>query len=265
MHAKGADRARALNALACAEIDLDRDDMALLHLLHAKRIAPSYAPTYYNLAKLYDKGFHLYPEAADLMERFSGLVTEENPRLSDAMRERDRLRSIPVPPRNTPGNASAAKRLIAQGDDASARSRFTHAGDLYAEALERDPASFEAAFKLARVRYRMRRFSEAESACKKASENAPEVLDPVYLEAQIAYSTGETSKALTILTTRAIPLWPANPLPYQLASYALAKQGRYADVPVYAKAFVDVSRARGEDPAAFVKWVRSFLPAFRAD
>ena len=259
----GPARARVLNAIATAEIDLGQTGPAVLRLLEAKRLAPSYAPTFYNLSKLYDKKFHLYPEAIEMMECYIKLADGNAPFLDEAKQQLKRLRAIPLPRRAPSSEPTAAvKELIARGNDFFARSRFTNAGNLYAEALDKDPGCYTAAVKLADARYRMKRYGEALAACRTAAEIDPDAMDPIITEANIAYMSGEDSHVIELLTTYAIPKWPSNPWWYQLVSYTLARSDRQAEVPPYAKAFVDVARLNGEDSSDFVKWVRTFLPDF---
>ena len=96
------DRPRLLNALALVEQRTNRIDLAVLHLIQATRLAPRYAPSYYNLGSLLADAYQLYAEATDPFELFTRLADDDDPRLE---RAREKLLQLKAA---APGGAGAS-------------------------------------------------------------------------------------------------------------------------------------------------------------
>ena len=259
---KGLLRSRTLNSLALVELDAGQKDLALLHLLEAKRDSPSYAPTFFNLGHLYGKHLQLYPEAIELLERFTQIANDDEDNVAKANQSIAELKKIPSPVTPAPAAPSAAvRRLIAQGDQAARRNQNA-AIRFFSQALEQDPASYDAAIKLADAELAKQDYAKALKASRIAAKNDPTQPGPIVLQANIFYSAKEYEHTLELLTTIAIPKWPEQSASYQMAAYALSQTDRRADIAPYARAYIDTARIQGVDPSDFVKWLKSFLPDF---
>ena len=261
-------RVRILNALAVVEHRLHRDDLACVRLAQVIRMDPEYAPAYYNFAHFLEEAYQLHAAALANILKFDETAKADNPVRAKAeefkalVEAADKLAPIPAPHATT----AEANKLIKQGADAYARSKWTLAEETFSKALEVDPESYEAASFLAATRYAARHYDAAAEAYAKAAEFAPTQFDPVFMQGHIAYSLGNAARAIQILTGVAIPRWPDNPKSYEIASYALAKERRYYEARVYGAVYIELSKAEGSNVSAFEKWFES-LPqiAFVAD
>ncbi len=244
-------RARALNALAIEEHSLHRDDLACLRLASAIRDDPGYAPPYYNLARILEGTYQLHDVALANIEKFIQTADANDPRLAQAESFKNSIAKGNKPPHVT---THAAEGFIKQGNDAYARSRWTLAEQHFAKALDADPDSFEAAFGLANSRFSSRNFEAAAEAYAKAAALAPERIEPVFYQAQLAYSAGKPAKALQLLADLAVQRWPDDPRCYEIAAYAWAMQGRFYEARLYGAAFISLSKSKGANVANFEKW-----------
>ena len=263
-----ATRVRILNALAVVEHRLHRDDLACVRLAQVIRMDPEYAPAYYNFAHFLEEAYQLHAAALANMVKFDETAKVDNPVRAKAaefktlVEAADKLAPLPTPHTST----AEANKLIKQGADAYARSKWTLAEETFNKALDADPESYEAASYLAATRYAARHYDAAAEAYAKASELAPAQFDPVFMQGHIAYSMGNAARAIQILTGVAIPRWPDNPKSYEIAAYALATERRYYEARVYGAVYIELSKAAGSNISAFEKWFDS-LPqiAFAAD
>ena len=266
--ASDAARARILNALAVVEHRLHRDDLACVRLAQVIRMDPEYAPAYYNFAHFLEEAYQLHAAALANIEKFDETAKADNPMRTKAaefkalVEAADKL--APIPAHHT--STAEANKLIKQGADAYARSKWTLAEETFNKALDADPESYEAASYLAATRYAARHYDAAAEAYAKAAELAPAQFDPVFMQGHIAYSMGNAARAIQILTGVAIPRWPDNPKSYEIAAYALATERRYYEARVYGAVYIELSKAAGLNVSAFEKWFDS-LPqiAFAAD
>ncbi len=261
-------RVRILNSLAVVEHRLHRDDLACVRLAQAIRMDPEYVPAYYNLAHFLEEAYQLHAAALANIVKFCEKAKADNPALVKAEEFKALVESAdkrsPLPPPHT--STAEANKLIKQGADAYARSKWTLAEESFAKALDADPESYQAASYLAATRYAARHFDAAAEAYAKAAEIEPTQFDPVYRQGIIAYSQGNSARAIQILTTVAIPRWPDNPVSYEIAAYALATERRYYEARVYGAIYIDLSKAAGANVSAFEKWFDSLpLIAFTAD
>ncbi len=263
-----ATRVRILNALAVVEHSLHRDDLACVRLAQAIRMDSEYAPAYYNFAHFLEEAYQLHAAALANIAKFCEKAKGDNPARGKAEEFKALVESAdkrsPLPPPHT--STAKANKLIKQGADAYARSKWTLAEESFAKALDADPESYEAASYLAATRYAARHYDAAAEAYAKAAEIAPAQFDPVFMQGHIAYSLGNAARAIQILTTVAIPRWPDNPKSYEIAAYALATERRYYEARVYGMVYIDLSKAAGTNVSAFEKWFDSLpLIAFTAD
>ena len=261
-------RVRILNAMAIVEHRLHRDDLACIRLAQIIRMDPEYAPAYYNFAHFLEEAYQLHAAALANIVKFDETAEADNPMRGKAAEFRTLVEAAdklaPVPARHK--STADALKLINQGTDAYARSKWTLAEETFAKALDADPESYEAASYLAATRYAARHYDAAAEAYAKAAELAPAQFDPVFMQGHIAYSLGNAARAIQILTGVAIPRWPDNPKSYEIATYALATERRYYEARVYGAIYIELSKAAGSNVSAFEKWFDS-LPqiAFVAD
>ena len=263
-----ATRIRILNALAVVEHRLHRDNLACVRLAQIIRMDPEYAPAYYNFAHFLEEAYQLHAAALANIVKFDETAKADNPVRAEAaefkalVEAADKLAPLPPPHAST----AEASKLIKQGADAYARSKWTLAEETFVKALDADPESYEAATYLAATRYAARHYDAAAEAYAKAAELAPAQFDPVFMQGHIAYSLGNAARAIQILTGVAIPRWPDNPKSYEIAAYALATERRYYEARIYGAVYIELSKAAGSNVAAFEKWFDS-LPqiAFVAD
>ena len=250
-------QARVLNALAVCEHGLARDELAVLRLNKAARIAPGYAPTFYNLAKILGDTFQIYDSAESLLVKFEAFAAPDN-----AYQEKARLYKLQIEPakknqlivRPSATNAKARK-LIDQGNDFLKKSKVTAAEECFLKAVEADPKSYEAMYNLATARYTAKNFDAAVEAYQSAAALNTTAVDPIYMQGVIAYSTGNAAKAVQLLAGAAIPKWPDDPKSYEVAAYAWFNQGRNYEVHVYGEEFIAVSKAAGKNTSAFETWL----------
>ncbi len=251
----GRAKARIQNSLAVTEHGLGRDDLACVRLAKAIRIDPGYAPAYYNLAHVLEDAYQFHAEALANIAKFIERTDADDPRLASAEKFMATVKAASeasAKPRHT--STPAADKLIRQGYDAYARSRWTLAEEHFAKALDADPESFEAATYLAATRYAARHYDAAAEAYAKAATLDPGSFDPVFMQALIAYSAGNPAKALQLLSGAAIPRWPDNPKGYEIAAYAWATQRRYYEAQLYGAAYIELSKTAGADVAHFESW-----------
>jgi Tfp pilus assembly protein PilF len=148
----------------------------------------------------------------------------------------------------------AADKLVKQGADAYARSKWTLAEESFTKALEADPESYEAAAYLANTRWAARHFEAAAEAYAKAASLDPNQFYPVFMQGHIAYTLNNIARARQLLTAVAIPHWPDNPKSYEIAAYSLASEGRIYEARVYGECFIELSKAEGAAATNFQKW-----------
>lgn len=261
-------RVRILNALAVVEHGLHYDDLACVRLARAIRLAPDYAPSYYNLAHFLEEAYQLHDAALANIVKFEAKAEADNPVREKAAAFKARVEAAAkrAPSRKPHATTAAAAKLVKQGADAYARSKWTLAEETFAKALEADPESYEAATYIANTRYAARHFEAAAEAYAKAAELAPDKFDPVFMQGHIAYSLNNTARARQLLIGTAIPRWPNNPKSYEIAAYALATEGRFYEARVYGESFIELSKAAGANVSGFETWLAK-LPqlAFQTD
>ena len=250
-------RVRILNALAVVEHGLHYDDLACVRLAEAIRLAPDYAPSYYNLAHFLEEAYQLHDAALANIVKFKAKAEADNPVREKAAAFKARVEAAAkrAPSRKPHSTTATASKLVKQGADAYARSKWTLAEDTFAKALEADPESYEAAAYLANTRYAARHFEAAAEAYAKAAELDSNQFDPVFMQGLIAYSLNNTARARQILTGVAVPRWPDNPKSYEIAAYALATEGRFYEARVYGGVYIELSKSTGGNASAFEAWL----------
>ncbi len=256
--AEGEPFARALNDIALTDLACNRADLALLRLFHARRAVPAYAPTYFNLARIYFDRYQLFREAFLEYEAYLRLAVEGDPMHPKADEGIARLRALgadrdPQPPSSSP--SSAVRRLISDGSAFYQKKQWQKAVDCFEKALKADAKSYDAAFSLAASLFAQNKLEEANAAYRKAEEIAPGRADAVFGQAQIAYVRGDQAEALQILSGTLIPKWPSDARSYELAAYAACSLGHLYEARQYGEAYIDLMTAAGNKPAAFAKWL----------
>lgn len=250
--------ARFLNGAALTDLACNRADLALLRLFQARRAAPGYAPTYFNLARIYDNRYQLFHEACLEYETYLRLAVEGDPMRPKAEENLARLRAIgadrePDGPNTSP--SSAVRKLLADGSAAYQKKRWQQAADCFGKALKADPKSYDAASFLAATLYAQNELAEASAAYKRAQEIAPGLAEAVFMQGQIAYVRGNQAEALQILSGTVIPKWPSEARAYELAAYAACSLGHLYEARKYGEAYIDLMAAAGNRPGAFAKWL----------
>ena len=248
-------KARMENSLAVAEHALNRDDLACLRLAKAIRTDPGYAPSYYNLARILEEAYQFHAGALANMRKFAEMTDANDARLANAEKFIAEVKAADEASAKPPHASSpAAAKLIAQGKDAYARSRWSLAEDFFSKALDADPDSSEAALQLALTRYNARHFDAAAEAYAKAAALDPGQFTPVFMQARLAYTAGNPARALQLITGVAVPRWPDNPQCYDLAAYSWATQRRFYEARLYGSVYLELSRAAGANVAQFEEW-----------
>ncbi len=265
--AEKGDRPRLLNALANAEKGAGRVDLACLRYIQAERAAPGYAPTYYNLGCLYQDTFQLFAEATDQFEIYIRRAPAEDPHAAGARERLRRLRASGVPPQAAPDrgagarrNSSAAQQAIREGDTHYAARQWARAEAAYAKALAADYQSYDAAIRLGYARTGAGSYADAGKAFQRAGELAPGKIEPVYLQAHAAYSGRQYELAGQLLTTLAIPRWPAYAASFQLMAYVRAAQKRLPEALVYGQHYLDIVPGQTPGVELFRAWLRNLGP-----
>ena len=255
-------QARVLNALAVCEHGLQRDELAVLRLNKATRLAPGYAPTYYNLAKILGDGFSASDAAGKALDNFSIYADADSEYLEKAKLYKLQIEAAlqGQPPAPALTTNIKARKIIDLGLDYMKKAKLNSAEDCFVKATETDPKSYEAMLQLATVRYTAKNFNAAVEAYQKAAALNPASVDPIYMQGVIAYALGDAAKATQILAGTAIPKWPADPRSYEVAAYAWYNQNRNYEVRVYGEEFIAVSKAAGKDVSAFENWLSQIQP-----
>ncbi len=249
--------ARALNSIALTDLACNRADLALLRLFRARRADPGYAPTYFNLARIYADRYQLFHEAYLEYETYLRLAVEGDPMRPKAEEDIGKLRELgadraPQGPNASP--SASVRKLIADGATAYQKKRWSQAVDSFEKAIKADPKSYEAASYLAAALYAQNKLAEASAAYKRAEEVNPAIAEPVFMQGQLAYVQGNQAEALQILAGRVIPKWPSEARAYELAAYSACSLGQLYEARQFGEAYIDLMTAAGKPPTAFAKW-----------
>lgn len=256
------DRPRILNALALVEQRTNRIDLACLHLIQAARLAPRYAPTYYNLGSILADAYQLHAEATDQFELFTRLAPDDDPRLDRARARLLQLKAAApggaVTAHDQPSRSAAAvQQAIREGDQHYRTRKWAQAEAAFTRALTADPLSFDAALRLGHARLGGGNPAAAVKAYQRAGELAPGRVEPVYLQALAAYTAGNPDQAAQVLTSLAIPRWPAHAPHYQLMAYVRAAQHRVVEAVIYGRYYLELTPDTGSGTAPFRAWLDS--------
>lgn len=252
-------KARILSAIANVEIKLQRTDIALARLLLSRVLAPEYAPSLYNLARLLGDNLKLYPEAYDRMNSFiihpnldDGMLKQANSYLSE-IRISKEAATLPQH-QTTPG----ANKLLQKGYNNYNSGRYAEAASDFAKVLEIDSRSYDAAFYRASALNTLNKKQEARNAYGRAADIDPTKFEPVYWHGNLSYATGEIDEAIRIFTTIAIPKWPDSLETIQIVSYAYAQKGMYYEAAVYGELYLDTAKVKGVTPQKqHLQWLQA--------
>lgn len=252
-------KARLLNSLAVTEHALHRDDLACIRLNNAIRIAPKYAPSFYNLAKILGNSFQLHEEAINAVNLCNELLPSDDPMREKAAELALQLSNVMTPRKSdsTHKTSSAASKYLKQGLDAHAKSKWSLAEEMLKKAYDADPKSPEVISGLAATYYATARFSEAADAYAKAANILPRQFNPAFMQGRVAYSAGNHSRAIDILTRNVIPRWPIYRQSYEITAYAWTSMGRYYEAKVFGQQYIELSKIAGKDVSAFEKWFKT--------
>ena len=254
-----ATQARILNALAVVEHGLHFDDLACVRLAKAIRLAPDYAPSYYNFAHFLEEVYQLHDAALANIAKFEEKASGDNPVREKAAAFKASVEAAAkrTPPRKPHTTTAAATKFVKQGSDAYSKSKWTLAEESFAKALETDPESYEAAVHLANTRWAARHFESAADAYAKAAALDPKQFYPVYMQGYIAYSLNNSARARQIFTGVAVPRWPDNAKSYEIAAYALASESRSYEARVYGGSYIELAKAAGDNVSSFEAWLKT--------
>ncbi len=258
------DRPRLLNALAIAERGAGSIDLACLHLVQAARLAPRYAPTYYNLGNLLHDEFQLFTEATDQLELFIRLAPSEDPHVEKAS---ETLRRLKASGANLPGkrpgrdgatrNSAAALQAIREGDVLYKARQWARAETCFAQALTADSLNYDAAIRLGYARTGAGNLPEAIKAYQRAGEISPDKIEPIFLQAHTAYASRNYAQAAQLLTTIAIPRWPTYAASYHLMACVRAAQQRIPDAILYGQYYLELASPKTEGYNEFRAWLNN--------
>lgn len=218
--------ARALNTTAKIEFGLNRPDLAIIRLLKAKDTAPDYAPTYFNLAKLYGESFGLYSTAAGYIEKYlqaAGSGPSERDAAEKLLQAYLQMPSRPLTKAIPP---SAAEDSFQKGVASYKRGKYIDAEQHFAKAEKSNPNSYYASLFRAHTLLASKKYKDAENSYKTASIKATAEIEPVYWMGIIACTELKYGKALDIFTKQAIPGWPDDIRAYQTAAEIYDKLGQ---------------------------------------
>lgn len=209
--------ARALNTMAKIEIGLNRSDLALIRLFSARDYAPNYAPTYFNLAKLYGESYGLYKKAAAYIEAYLQIASIDAAERDTAEKLLQTYLQIPSRPQTPPDTPpSNADDPFQKGIASFSRQKYADAQQLFAKAEKLHPKSYYATLFHGHALYMQKKYKDAEFAYKTASIKATSEAEPRYWLGVIAYTADKNySSALNIITGQAIPYGPEDFRYYQ--------------------------------------------------
>lgn len=224
--------------------DAELRAQARTELLRALRLDRRNAAAHYHLGVLYRDSYG-YPEAAkEQFDYFTRLAQIADRRVQDTMHKTIPAlkNAIAAKAAARPGaasrNAVACTAALAKADALFRKNDFDGAGDLYAQALAKDPLSYPSAIGLARSRERSAR---TRSAMKKALDAYITVceIDPGSTQAILAGAALamrlERWATAAALYSRAIAASPSSTKALDGVATALAKAGRAKTAAVYRK------------------------------
>jgi tetratricopeptide (TPR) repeat protein len=253
-----------LNGLALAEAELQNNDMARLHLLHAQRTCRKYAPTFYNLASLYRDVYNLREEALDNFELYRHLANKNNRYYGKAENNIKRLRlnierTQAEKIDSMRRDPAAAARLLHTGINEQSSRQYARATKAYRDALAADPLAFNAAWGLAKVYNLQGKQAEALDAYKKAAEINPSHYDSHRQAATLAIQLKRYDDAEKVLN-RMLARNPFTPSSADLMARLRHAQKRLPEARAYGEFYLVLLPADDKSRPAYEKWVKS-LPS----
>lgn len=218
---------RALNTMAKIEFGLNRPDLAIIRLLTARDCASNYAPTFFNLAKLYGETFGLYQKGAEYIEKYLQAAMSEPNERETAEKLLQAYLQIPsrpqtsadVPPQNPDAPFNKGRLSYSKG-------KYSDAEQHFAKAEKENPNSYYASFFRAHSLLAAKKYKDAEAAYKSASSKATAEGEPVYWTGMAQYAMQDLDKALHTFTAQSIPGWPEDFRSYQTAAEIFIKLGQ---------------------------------------
>lgn len=251
--------ARALNTMAKIEIGINRPDLAIIRLFAARDRDQNYAPTYFNLAKIYGETFGLYSTAAGYLEKFMQLSISNPGEKDKAEKLLQSYLQIPSRPQTTADRPSEnPESPFNKGRLSYSKGKFAEAEQYFAKAEQEKPNSYFASFFRAHALFAAKKFKEAEAAYKTASEKATTESEPVYWMGVAASYAKDFNLALSIFTGKLMPGWPDDIRPYLKAAEIFDKLGQdesakkgnsdpyFYSSRVFAERCVEIANAQGK-------------------
>ncbi len=267
------DKARILTSLALTESAVNRDDVAVAHLLLARNTDPGYAPALYNLAKICSKNSILYSRAYALMGEFISMpgVDPGYKALANKFLTEYASRDIAVKNKNT-RTSDEVSNLMAKGvadyrsayqsnNQTKKTEKYELALKSFAKAMELDPESYEVAYSYASALYSLKKYSVANLAFIKAGNLDNEKYEPFYWQVRIAYSAGDYARVTEIISGIIIPKWPDELQTYNLASSAYYHIGKYYEANLFGELYLSMLRQKNKTDEEFENWFKTLPKA----
>lgn len=226
-------KARVLNSFAVTEHKLGMDELAVIRLGYAMTVAPEYAATYFNLAKIVGETFNDPEAALFALAKFDKYASADDPMRKNVAEYTVKLK-IKAGGAEFKGKVDkvAAAKLAKEGDDALKRQKWTLADEKFAS----------------------------------AAALAPDMLEYVYNQAKARYCANNYEGVVTLLAHSLLCRWTDNADSYKLACYSYCGLKRFYEAKVCGEALIGLYEAAGIDSTKFKEWFRT-IPneAFRLD
>lgn len=265
-------RAMALNGLSLVCREDKQSDMSRFYLIQALKVAPKYAPTYYNLGCVYQDLFNLYQEALDQFMLFKALVKKDDIYFEKAGRHIMRLQEMLKQERaqkkakfdellKQAGNGKgqdkkAAMEYLEQAMEFQSEKRYPRASRAYQSALNADPMLFNAAWGLGISLSHQNMRADALKAFVRASELRPEYVEAYLRAAEQAFQMRRYPQAETLLNP-AIARDPFNPVATELLVRIRIAQKRIEEAREYCQFYLTLLKPDDPRFSDYEKWLKS--------
>lgn len=252
-------RAAVHNGIALVYSAQKNAPFCRLNLLQAQRIAPRYAPTYYNLGVFYRDAYKLYEEAKDQFNLFLALAPAKDPKVETAKNKTAQLeavirRNAPKPP-ESPVDTAAFNKLLESGSEAQAKHDYLRAIRFFQDAVKKDPRSFTAQWGLAMACKSRGKNIEALDAFRAAAGLNPTHQECYANAATLAFLLKKYDVVESVLDA-ALARSPFNAAAMKQTARLYSYQGRRAECVAYGEFYLSLLK-KGEGDPTFAKWLKS--------
>jgi tetratricopeptide (TPR) repeat protein len=192
-------RVRVLSRLANVYTKQEHYDAALALLLTAVELKPMNAVTLYNFGMLCrHEAVNLHHTALDSFRQAERLLPENSPKLKETKNQVKRLEGYLTSLKELPGisgNAAACEKALAEMRKAEKQKNYKSAERHARTASEADPSNHTAALELARLCTKNKNSANALKAYDTALATRPNLSEPRYEAAKLAYAAKKYKEA----------------------------------------------------------------------